>query len=387
MQINADIRYGLMQINKKNKNKSNSAGFTLVEFVIVMAIGIVLATGSFLTYSDYKTRKDLEFALEEVFSSIKSAQKKSVVQENGSGWGIRFNSSITGADSYELFMGAEYSTSSVDFIKSFRRPISFTEPANGRSYDMIFEPRTGKLSEKKIITLSHNRDNKKAGDIIVNRLGKSIREMEDNIVGYWHFDEGVGTSTADASGEGNSGELVNGPTWVSGSDCVAGGCLDFETGVSKEYLYINNSDSLDPQINMTLLAWIYPVGTGGIDARGTIILGSSAYYLSYNDSNKALDCYWYGTDPRGYHSTNNNSVPLNQWSLVSCVWNGSFISQYVDGVLLSTTTVSGSGNKANNIIIGAESEERQFNGRIDEVRIYNTALSSSTIKSIYDNLK
>jgi hypothetical protein len=211
--------------------------------------------------------------------------------------------------------------------------------------------------------------------------------MEDNIVGYWHFDEGVGTSTADASGEGNSGELVNGPTWVSGSDCVAGGCLDFETGVSKEYLYINNSDSLDPQINMTLLAWIYPVGTGGIDARGTIILGSSAYYLSYNDSNKALDCYWYGTDPRGYHSTNNNSVPLNQWSLVSCVWNGSFISQYVDGVLLSTTTVSGSGNKANNIIIGAESEERQFNGRIDEVRIYNTALSSSTIKSIYDNLK
>jgi len=48
-------------------------GFTLIEFIVVMAIGVVLATGSFLTYSNYKERKDLEFGVDEVFSVVKSA--------------------------------------------------------------------------------------------------------------------------------------------------------------------------------------------------------------------------------------------------------------------------------------------------------------------------
>lgn len=401
MQINADIRYGLMQINKKNKNKSNSAGFTLVEFVIVMAIGIVLATGSFLTYSDYKTRKDLEFALEEVFSSIKSAQKKSVVQENGSGWGIRFNSSITGADSYELFMGAEYSTSSVDFIKSFRRPISFTEPANGRSYDMIFEPRTGKLSEKKIITLSHNRDNKKAGDIIVNRLGKSIREMEDNIVGYWHFDEGVGTSTFDASGEGNGGELINSPTWKSGSDCVVGGCLDFDG--SDDYISIDDSKELDGVLGssnkvFTLSAWVYPTAwisystiinkaTGGNWSNSTVGLWS--YYSGFGCIVGSNVC----CNPSDSWQTIVNKPSLNNWHHVSCVGDGSVMRMYVDGeevgdVQISSENIDPTSNDSP-LIIGKRysSVTESFPGKIDEIRIYNTALSSSTIKNYYDNLK
>jgi prepilin-type N-terminal cleavage/methylation domain-containing protein len=370
-------------------HNSPQSGFTLIELIIVIAIGAILSTVGFLSFSSYKNKKDIEFSLNEVSSVVKEIRDRSITQEDGKAWGVRFNSSSTAVDSYEIFYGSSYSTSSVEDSWGFRRPVEFSEPSGGRTVDLTFEAITGKIDNKKIISIVHKNNAGRVGDIVINTLGKATTRLEDDIVGYWHFDEGTGTSTLDASGNENDGELINGPTWSSASDCKAGRCLDFDVDASVQQVNASNGSGLDSQVPLTLMAWIYPEGTGGTDSRSTIIKGydPSSYYLSYNDTNRALDCYWYETSPAGYHSTPSDSVSLNEWSHIACVWDGSYLYQYVNGELKKTTGVTGSGRQASSITIGAESTARQFDGLIDEVRIYNTALSSSTVKSIYDDLK
>ena len=55
--------------------------------------------------------------------------------------------------------------------------------------------------------------------------GKSVTSTHPNYAnlrGYWKFDEGTGTTTSDASGNGNNGTLVNGPAWISSSAPING---------------------------------------------------------------------------------------------------------------------------------------------------------------------
>ncbi len=56
-------------------------------------------------------------------------------------------------------------------------------------------------------------------------------DVAAGLVGYWKFDEGSGSSAADASGNGNTGTLQptgSGPTWQSGAACKSGSCLLFD---------------------------------------------------------------------------------------------------------------------------------------------------------------
>jgi hypothetical protein len=47
----------------------------------------------------------------------------------------------------------------------------------------------------------------------------------NGLVGWWKFDEGSGTVAYDSSGNGNDGNLTNGPTWTTGK---IGGALSFD---------------------------------------------------------------------------------------------------------------------------------------------------------------
>lgn len=73
-------------------------------------------------------------------------------------------------------------------------------------------------------------------------------------VGWWKLDEGTGTTTADSSGSGNNGTLVNSPAWVSGR--VGPGALSF--GGTTSYVNVTNSGNLNNlyQTGMTVTAWI-----------------------------------------------------------------------------------------------------------------------------------
>src|SRR5688500_14656832 len=73
------------------------------------------------------------------------------------------------------------------------------------------------------------------------------------LVGYWQFEEGTGTTTADSSGNGLTGTLVSGPTWVSSP--LGSNALDFTTG--PDGVDLGNPAALQITGALTLSAWIY----------------------------------------------------------------------------------------------------------------------------------
>ena len=191
------------------------------------------------------------------------------------------------------------------------------------------------------------------------------------------FSEGTGATTADNSGNGNTGALTNGPAWtIAGRH---GDALVFDGDDDK--VEVVGSTSLDLTTAFTLEGWVYPTAsnlTWSVIRRDGI--GNLAYALQLTGGSRYP--YVYFTTSTGTHSlVNYTSVPLNAWTHVAATWDGTTVTFYQNGVALDTYEVSGT------LISSASSQPlaigwgpgQGFAGKIDEVRVYGRALSASEI--------
>jgi len=139
----------------------------------------------------------------------------------------------------------------------------------------------------------------------------------------------------------------------------------------------------------TLCAWInpkqYPIERSTIALGITPGIGNSFYMSLYFDG--SLQSFWYEKTPDGYHTTPAGVIPLNTWTFVCTTWDGSYNKLYVNGQLLKTVAVTGIGRLQSGLNIGAEGIGRQFYGSMDDVRVYNRALSQTEINNLYTNIK
>ena len=77
-------------------------------------------------------------------------------------------------------------------------------------------------------------------------------------------------------------------------------------------------------------------------------------------------------------------LPTNTWTHLAVTYNGSTLTLYRDGVAVATSTVSGTLSPTSGTLqIGGSQFGEYFKGLIDEVRIYNRALSDTEIQTIY----
>jgi len=226
--------------------------------------------------------------------------------------------------------------------------------------------------------------------------------------GVWKFEEGSGTTTADASGSGNVGALVNGPTWTTGK---TGGGLSFAAATS--LVAVNGTGSLDDLYNsghgMTVMAWIKPVSTGG-GGGGRIVdkdNNDGGWFLKMNSATSvqfAGDQFGSAGSVQGKAVSLNstNSIVLNQWQHVAVTWDGTSaaagstptqgIHIYVNGTLADDTgagsAINGAGVAQTDVgtpfTIGNRpvDKARNFNGAIDGVRVYNRILTQAEIQSL-----
>jgi chitodextrinase len=203
------------------------------------------------------------------------------------------------------------------------------------------------------------------------------------LVAAYAFSEGTGTTVADSSGNGNTGTIV-GATWTNNGKY--GSALSFNG--SSSYVDLGNSASLGGTGSMTWSAWINAAASLPDD--GMIVAksdSSSGWQLKTSQDSGPSTFGVAITSGSRIQRYSNTIRALNTWYHVAGVYDASAktLSIYVNGVLdngapsgvVPASQVSSSVN-AN---IGRRSGGLYFNGLIDEVRIYNRALSQAEIQS------
>ena len=179
----------------------------------------------------------------------------------------------------------------------------------------------------------------------------------------------------DKSRNGNDG-TVYWATWVDNGGC--GKALSFD---GDAYVEVPNSNSLNLLDELTIEAWVKPTNWGGA-GYGRIVDKGNAYvlHISQNGKPNSFSLTLHGIVATA--TADSNSVILNEWNHLASVWDGSDIRFYSRGILVGTTPASGTiPTTSNPFLIGkSEAYKRQFNGLIDEVRIYNYAKTQSQIQ-------
>jgi hypothetical protein len=167
------------------------------------------------------------------------------------------------------------------------------------------------------------------------------------------------------------------PRWSSDSRSGSGSFLFSNNIVTGPSAFAVGADTL------TLSAWVKPAGTHS-DDRGIVVQQNGNYYLTVTTAQE-VSVYWYGTSNEGYHTTT-QTLPLDQWSHIATVWNGTQNLIYINGTLVKTTATNTPGLSLgpDPLTIGGHASGRRFNGRIDDVRQYSTALSATDIRSLYE---
>ncbi len=222
------------------------------------------------------------------------------------------------------------------------------------------------------------------------------------LVLYLPFDEGSGDKTKDVSGNNNDGKLIGSPKWVDGK---IGKALEFSGKENKNYVEIADNPSLNPQNEITCSAWIYYdnfVGSGGIISKYIGAGNQRSYTIHMHHDNinaLASDISADGTYNAGVTAvsalTDKDTLKPNTWQHIAMTFKASkFIRLYIDGVMKGETDASVVNKLFDNnvpLIIGNDfqiggqhraGQPREFTGKIDEVVIFNRALSDAEIKSV-----
>lgn len=217
-----------------------------------------------------------------------------------------------------------------------------------------------------------------ARSVTVTNTACPAAPVRSGLVAAYDFDEGSGTTLADWSGGGNPG-TITGATWITSGLCDKALLFD---GVD-DWVTIADAPNLDLSNAMTIEAWINPTALSPT-WRAIILKEASprlAYSLYTTDTSKPRGSIVFGTT---YHNaTGTTNVPLNTWTHMAATLGSGTLRIYVNGVQVGTKSVGSSSMSASTgpLRLGGNAIWGEFfQGRMDDVRIYNRALSSTEIQ-------
>ncbi|MCW2993439.1 MAG: hypothetical protein JWQ18_934, partial [Conexibacter sp.] len=197
------------------------------------------------------------------------------------------------------------------------------------------------------------------------------------LVAAYNFNETSGTTVKDLSGHGLNGVRSGATSTTLGK---YGRGLSFDG--DKDQVTVADNNLLDLTTGMTLEAWVLPSTISGFRTafakeRGTGL--SYGLYASSDTGKPAGDVF----TTSGFDTRGTAGLATTRWNHIAATYDGTSLSLYVDGVLASTKKVPGSLTTSTGAlrIGGTTSWGEWFKGRMDELRIYNKALTAAQIQT------
>lgn len=210
-----------------------------------------------------------------------------------------------------------------------------------------------------------------------------IPESERKLIAWWKCDHMEGGKIDDSSDNNFSGTLVGNPKCTAGK---TGEALEFD-GVD-DYVDCGNDAKFDITGQITLSAWVKTNDACKDKHVPYLIKGENTYGLKHHENNNIeffiYNDTWYPV--RFPVDSSFNGV----WHHLAGTYDGTQLKLYVDGELKSTSDHFGPiGVSQSNVNIGRNSDmaDRLYSGAIDDVRIYNYALSENDVAAIYAGKK
>jgi hypothetical protein len=205
--------------------------------------------------------------------------------------------------------------------------------------------------------------------------------LTEGLVGWWKFDETEGNIAYDSSGNGNDGNLTNGPTWVEGK---IGGALNFDGVDDYVNFGVRSVFNLESEITVSLWIKASDYKYAQVISKSTLS-GGFTWAFKWRVSTERF--YFRMYDPSGQYETflrYNQNPALNEWSNILFSYGNSNSNLYLNSNLEAegdfTATLT---NQTNPLLVGGAGSE-MFLGLIDDVRIYDRALSADEVKALYE---
>jgi hypothetical protein len=211
----------------------------------------------------------------------------------------------------------------------------------------------------------------------------SANNTSAELVAHWKLDDGSGTTAVDSSGNGHHGTLLLDPQWVTGK---YGGALEF-AGISGQRVEIEGYEGILGTQNRTAMAWIKTTGYGDWISWGQAV-NTQKWIGRVNDNagNGAVGAL--RTECSGGYIISTTVLTDGEWHHVTSVLESAGsptvedITMYVDGIPEAISGVNPIGIDTvggRNVWIGDGHHDRPLPGLIDDVRLYNHAMTQAEI--------
>ena len=207
---------------------------------------------------------------------------------------------------------------------------------------------------------------------------KNAEAFSNGLIGYWKFDENIGTTTLDSSGNTNTATFGTGssaPTWGTGKYGVG---LSFNA-TNKTILSTGYTGQLG---DFTVSLWFKDDGTVQNFERLIDKNYAAGFWLGRNNSNANS---WGGgiIEPGGNYGIY-GTFPDNQWNHLVSIRRGTTHELYANGVLVASNTVPSTALDTTPLNFGNGPTGQALGGLLDEVRLYNRALTPNEVTQLYN---
>ena len=205
--------------------------------------------------------------------------------------------------------------------------------------------------------------------------------------GFW---DGSAGEVIDYSGNNLSGQTMNSVTSSLSNPALSGDpgtCGFAQFNGTNRYIQRASNALLSPSAALTVSAWVRPASTPS--ELMTIVSKDSNYEFHINSSRR-IYWWWQDSNDNTRSLTSTGQLPLNQWTHVAIRYSSGNQRIFINGVE-DTSVSSFTGNLKTNTVpfeVGRDQGAgRYFNGDIDEIRLYGSALSTSQILGVRNERK